>query len=480
MSNYQHIYNRLRQAGMTDAVALGFLGNWQQESGCEPNRLQNDFDPFRIASRTYTARVESGEISRQEFGSDQKGYGLAQWTYVNKARTAGRKFDFYDFWKRSGARIDDVDMQLNFVAYELLDGYRNVRAQLDGCTDLWTATEIICRLYEQPAQDNVDTRVRYAEWIETEIDENQWKTAGKAEKGGQSMTKDEAVARVLAIARNEIGYREKNSASGLDDPQANAGSGNYTKYARDLDRTGNYYNGPKQGYAWCDVFVDWCFVAAFGPTVGREIIFQPLGSAGAGCSFSLSYFQAAGHFHPGNPKPGDQIFYTYSPGEISHTGIVETVDGGTVTAIEGNTSDSVGRRSYPIGDSRIAGYGTPNWSLVGSVSTPDTGSQDAVAAPVLDPAAVKPAEDIHAPGKTCIVTLPEIRQGDAGTPVERLQSLLIGRGYYCGGRSYSGREQPDGEFGPATEVAVKDLQLAAEIDQDGVVGSETWAALITT
>ena len=39
MSNYQYIYNRLRKAGLTDAVTLGFLGNWQQESGCETNRL---------------------------------------------------------------------------------------------------------------------------------------------------------------------------------------------------------------------------------------------------------------------------------------------------------------------------------------------------------------------------------------------------------------------------------------------------------
>ena len=74
--------------------------------------------------------------------------------------------------------------------------------------------------------------------------------------------------------------------------------------------------------------------------------------------------------------------------------------------------------------------------------------------------------------------LPELRQGDTGTPVERLQTLLISRGYYCGGRSYGGREQPDGEFGPATEVAVKDLQLSAGISQDGVVGSDTWSALI--
>ena len=148
---------------------------------------------------------------------------------------------------------------------------------------------------------------------------------------------------------------------------------------------------------------------------------------------------------------------------------MEKVDAGSVTAIEGNTSDGVGRRSYSLGDGRIAGYGTPDWSLVSSVSTPDTGGQEAT--PVPQPA---PAPS----GPSCTVTLPELRQGDTGTPVERLQTLLISRGYYCGGRSYGGREQPDGEFGPATEVAVKDLQLSAGISQNGVVGSDTWSALI--
>ena len=141
--SYQHIFNRLRQAGLTEAAALGFLGNWQQESGCEPGRIQNDFDPYRTASRVYTARVISGVISRQQFGTDQKGYGLAQWTYVDDARTAGRKFDMYDFWSRDGRKLDNVDLQIDFTLWELHHGYAGVWGDLVACTDLWTATDII-------------------------------------------------------------------------------------------------------------------------------------------------------------------------------------------------------------------------------------------------------------------------------------------------------------------------------------------------
>ena len=460
MSNYQTIYNRLRQAGMTDAAALGFLGNWQQESGCEPNRLENDFDNFRRASRDYTARVISGAIPRQQFGADQKGYGLAQWTFVDQARTAGRKYDLYDFWKRSGKALDDVGMQVDFALYELEHGYRHVKGKLAGCADLRTATDIICRFYEQPANPNVDTRVRYAREIEAQIDKNQWRTAGKAEEGRQTVTKEEAIAKVLTIARNEIGYHEQGD--------------NVTKYAAYLDSYAGFYNGPKNGFAWCDVFVDWCFVTAFGLKTGQQMLCQPDYSAGAGCLYSAQYYQQAGRFSQ-SPEPGDQIFFTYQAGEVSHTGIVESVTGSTVTTIEGNTSDSVARKSYPIGSGNIYGYGRPDWSLVATVSDSDTGTGAADDSPAPDPPAAEPVG-----GAEYQITLRELRKGDTGKPVERLQNLLIVRGYYCGGRIYNARECADGEFGPATEVAVKDVQLAANLTQDGIVGSETMTVLLTT
>ena len=285
------------------------------------------------------------------------------------------------------------------------------------------------------------------------------------------MTKDQAVQRVLAIARAEIGYREKNSAAGLDDKTANAGGGNYTKYARDLDAIPGFYNGPKQGFAWCDCWYDWLLVKAFGPDLGRRMLCQPENSAGAGCYYSALYYRQAGRFHNSRPEPGDQIFFTYQVGEVSHTGIVEAVSGGIVTTIEGNSSDGVVRRSYAYGSRVIYGYGQPDWSLAASVEADQEQTEEN---PKPEPAPAPPAK------KTYTVTLPELRRGDTGAAVERLQTLLIGRGYYCGGRLYSGREQPDGEFGPATEVAVLDVQEAGRLTKDGIVGADTMRELLTT
>lgn len=130
-----------------------------------------------------------------------------------------------------------------------------------------------------------------------------------------------------------------------------------------MDAIPDYYNGKKNGYAWCDIFVDWCFVKTFGEERGRQMLYQPLQSAGAGCLYSVGYYKQANAFHRTNPRIGDQIFFSYSPGEYSHTGIVVDVNGNTITTVEGNTSDSVGRRTYETSNRSIAGYGTPNWEL---------------------------------------------------------------------------------------------------------------------
>ncbi|WP_320075132.1 CHAP domain-containing protein [Eubacterium callanderi] len=59
-------------------------------------------------------------------------------------------------------------------------------------------------------------------------------------------------------------------------------------------------------------------------------------------------------------RPGDIIFFTWSgDGSADHVGFVENVTDGTVNTIEGNTTNSCARRSYPLGGYMILGYGCP-------------------------------------------------------------------------------------------------------------------------
>ena len=171
MRNVLLIYNQLRAAGVSRAGALGLMGNWQAESSLEPGRLQNDFSANRIYSRSYTADVTAGRITRTQFARDQKGYGLAQWTYFNFSTGQGRKLELYDFWKKSGKALDDVSMQVSFALHELTTEaqYAGLWQILRTTDDIWTAVDKVCRLYEQPYYCNVDTRFRYAKEIEAEI-----------------------------------------------------------------------------------------------------------------------------------------------------------------------------------------------------------------------------------------------------------------------------------------------------------------------
>ena len=171
MSLSPMIYDRLRAAGVTHAGALGLLGNWQAESGLEPSRLQNDFSPQRSLSRAYTADVTAGKIPRAQFARDQKGYGLAQWTYFNFTTGQGRKLALYDFWKQSGKALDDASMQVAFALHELQTEaqYAGLWQLLQTTDDLYTAVDKVCRLYEQPYYLNIDTRFRCARELEAEL-----------------------------------------------------------------------------------------------------------------------------------------------------------------------------------------------------------------------------------------------------------------------------------------------------------------------
>lgn len=160
MSYYQTIYDHLRQSGITKAGALGLLGNWDCESNCEPNRLQGDFSSGRILSKQYTANVDSGSMSKDSFMRDQKGYGLAQWTYYT------RKAGLYDSAKSTGKSIGDTILQVDFAIQELSTQYVELLHFLMTTIDTYQACSRVCKEFERPAVNNVDARYQAALRIE--------------------------------------------------------------------------------------------------------------------------------------------------------------------------------------------------------------------------------------------------------------------------------------------------------------------------
>lgn len=187
-----------------------------------------------------------------------------------------------------------------------------------------------------------------------------------------------AVEKLLKTAEAEVGYLEKETNKNLDSKMENAGDENYTKYARDFDKTyTSFYNGKKNGFAWCDMFVDWCFVKTFGEALALKLLGQPKKSCGAGCKFSADYFKKINRFYK-SPKVGDQIFFKNSSDTPCHTGLVYKVDSTYVYTIEGNTSSAAGvvanggavaKKKYKINYASIYGYGRPDYSLAESKTT---------------------------------------------------------------------------------------------------------------
>ena len=185
---------------------------------------------------------------------------------------------------------------------------------------------------------------------------------------------------VLNVAMAEIGYYTTGNG--------NTGTlkSKYAKYFDDNHYYGahdsrNYYNLKKNGYHWCSMFVDWCFVHAYGEQVARRLTYhKDTNLAGAGCEFSARAYYKNNRFFTSNPQPGDEIFFDWGNGgkakslsdcdRADHTGLVYSVQGDKIITIEGNTSDRDGHYSAVAFKTRYVsslttmGFGRPVWDSI--------------------------------------------------------------------------------------------------------------------
>ena len=257
------------------------------------------------------------------------------------------------------------------------------------------------------------------------------------------MTIDEAKNKLCLWAESQIGYHE--------------GADNWQKYAESAELQ-RMYGWKPQNEPWCDVFVDEAFISCFGLDAACAMTYQRMGEGSALCRQSAQYYKDAGAWS-NRPEVGDQVFF-YASGDINHTGIVVRVVGGSIVTVEGNSSDQVAERCYSAGDSKIAGFGRPNWAAVEGKDVPT---------PTNEPIANDTPE--KAEPRYYELRFPYLQNGDTGDSVWVVQTLLQARNIYCGPWG------ADGDFGGGTEKAVKDFQRRYNLAVDGIVGPETGASL---
>ncbi len=151
----------------------------------------------------------------------------------------------------------------------------------------------------------------------------------------------------------------------------------------------------------------------------------------------------------GTPNAGDLIIFgnRNKADSGSHIGILTKVTKTRVYTVEGNTTKSgfssnggmVAAKSYLRTNSNIAGY-----CVI----------------------------DYESEEKTVMIELKQLEKGSTGEQVKTAQRLLTALGYKL--EKYG----VDGDFGDETVTAVKAFQKAKKLDVDGIIGKDTWSALL--
>ena len=185
-------------------------------------------------------------------------------------------------------------------------------------------------------------------------------TPPKGETPNMSVTAEQ----ILTIARRYVGTTESSS-------NFNYIINTYNKH-RPLARSTQML----KSWDWCAAFVSFLFIEAKATNLtGTEIGVQ---------RYVNDHFKPKGIWiGKVKPVPGDIVVFDWDAGGwADHIGIVEKVNGNTITTIEGNTNERCARNTFVWNDWRIQGYARPKYGTDKVVDTPKL-SLEAVAKEVL-------------------------------------------------------------------------------------------------
>lgn len=159
-NNEEKIWNYLKEKIGNDFGVAGVMGNLKAESNFNPKNLQNSYEKkLNVTDESYTTAVDNGSYTN--FVNDSAGYGLAQWTFWS------RKQKLLNFAKEQGKSIGDLEMQLDFLYYEISKQYAPILAALKAATSVREASNVMLLQYERPADQSEAVQNKRASYSET-------------------------------------------------------------------------------------------------------------------------------------------------------------------------------------------------------------------------------------------------------------------------------------------------------------------------
>ncbi len=157
----------------------------------------------------------------------------------------------------------------------------------------------------------------------------------------------------------------RNSSSAASSNLANAMVNLAVSQLNDNSRVGGEkywrYCGFSYKVSWCACFVTW--VVDNTEHNGKKLTDVLTSGGGSGCDAYMNESKSKGFYKRNDgtytPQEGDILWFIWGGTGATicdHIGIVQKVENNQIVTIEGNASDSVAERSYPLNDSRIIGF----------------------------------------------------------------------------------------------------------------------------
>ena len=477
MSNEQTIWTFLKNKGLTDYAVAGIMGNLQAESGMRPNNLEDTKNNlYGISDIDYTSKVDSSRYTG--FTTDSAGYGIAQWT------TEDRKGGLYVLCKTNNKSIADLECQLIYLYQELIQ--RDLIDSLNKASTIKEASTIFLKKFEIPLDSGTSVQ-NYRASLGEEF-YNQFKDLQII--GGKGMKYSSSNAPLKCIMTNSTCFKQTRSMDikGVLWHSTGANNPNLKRYVQPLESDSNYseminlLGKNTGGNDWNHIELQaglnaWIGKLANGQVASIQTMpwnYRPwgCGSGSAGsCNDGWIQFEICedsltdqNYFNAVYQEACELTAYLCKMYKLNPKGIVNFKNKNVPVILCHQDSARLGLGSNHADVLHwLPKFGKSMDTVREDVYKLMNGATSEIVIPTQSNTETSTVQTL--------IYKRLLNKGKTGDDVKALQKALISLGYSVGSWG------ADGDFGNATDQAVRKFQKDSGLDDDGDVGPLTIAMI---